>query len=163
VGQFEISLSKADRYDGEMAKVFKIAAIVSAVLFVLSLAMFVAGWHFDASEHWIHVKEDLNIGLVHRGDFDTGLAFFCDSGPYNGGTITLTSKGSPSPYEVKQYFNAPGIYYRYFRFKTWTSREVIWVLRISLWYALVAFSVLPLIWLVKTLRNRANQKSAISN
>jgi hypothetical protein len=66
VGQFETSRSKAERYDGEMAKVFKIAAIISAVLFVLSLAMFVAGWHFDANEHWIHMKEDFNIGLVHR-------------------------------------------------------------------------------------------------
>ena len=124
---------------------------------------FVAGWRFDANEHWIHVKEDFNIGLVHRGDFDTGLAFFSDSGPYNGGIIALTSKGSPSQFEIEQYFNAPGIYYRYFRFKIVHPGEVIWILRISLWYALVAFSVLPLIWLVKTLRNRANQKSTISN
>jgi hypothetical protein len=147
-----------------MAKAFKIAAIVSTVLFVLSPALFVAGWHFDAQmtqEHSIHVKDEFNIGLIHRGDFNTALAFYGDAGPYNGGILALTSKGSPSPFDIEQGFDAPGIYYRYFKFRIVHPGEVIWIFRISLWYALVAFLILPQIWSVKAFKNnrRATKNS----
>ena len=140
-----------------MAKVFKVATLVSAVLFSLSLTLFIAGWYVDAYSHSIHVSDDFHFGLVHS-DFDTRLAFFNSQfGPYNGGIIALTAKGDKSPFEREMYFDAPGIYYRYFEFAIVHPGEVIWTLKISLWYPMVAFSLLPAIWLVNKYRLRANQ------
>ncbi len=140
-----------------MAKAFRIATLVSTLLLACSLALFIAGWHVDAYNHSIHVRDDFHIGLVHR-DFDTGIAFFSDEfGPYNGGVIALTAKGDPSPFEKKLGFDAWGIYYRYFKFRIVDPGRVLWTLRISLWYPIAVFSILPSIWLARKYRRHANQ------
>ncbi len=111
-------------------------------VFSLSLTLFIAvHGTVDAYSHSIHVSDDFHFGLVHS-DFDTRLAFFNSQfGPYNGGIIADSPKETRAHSSVQMYFDAPGIYYRYFEFAIVHPGEVIWTLKISLWYPMVALSL----------------------
>src|SRR4051812_3465828 len=107
-------------------RLFNLATAVSTAFFVASIAAWIATDRFDWHKHSLTAPGGF-VGLDHFLGFPQ-LAVFNDQvgGPYHGGIIGISGRSS-SP--VGSYFDAPGVYYRHFR---WRNGEVLWTLLINI-------------------------------
>jgi hypothetical protein len=82
------------------------------------------------------------------------LAFYSDpSGPYTGSIIALADPETPreSIPRIRGFGPLAGAYYRHI---TFPDGDVLWTLLIGVWYPIVAFSILPLVRAIRSLRSR---------
>lgn len=134
---------------------------ISAVLFLCTIACFVARGVTNPWKSALHVTSRFHIGVLARNGLDSRLCVYDDPyGPYNGGTISLSpARSGPDPLAPKVFSigDSWGVYYRHI---TWHDGAVLWTLQLSLWYPLIVFGILPLIWFVNRPRHPKCRASA---
>lgn len=122
---------------------FRIAILVSMVLFVVTALLIVASYFFSPWEHYYaSFTERAHVGVWGR-NFDPRIVFFNDpDGPYSGSIIGFVdSEGNVHPPLIREegFGDSWGIYYRYFQ---WADAK-LWTLMVSLWYPLAVFAIPP--------------------
>jgi hypothetical protein len=163
--------------------ILTIASLVGCILFLvllpvselLSLPFFTT--HGDA----IDPHASFSIGIYHCGISRGGIWFFNDELPYTGSIIGFEGQWGgkkttdrtdwswvfKQQYGIEQvshidesgqsagmsrYGDFPGIYYRHFEW--WRQTLPWWTLRVSLWYPITLFAMLPVWWSIRRLRRR---------
>jgi hypothetical protein len=126
-------------------RIFNTLSLISAILLASTAILW--AWSF-----WTDPRKDC---LSFSGEFhvavqDGRVSFFSDKeyGPYRGSISALTSPAWPIERifsKQRAFGDTLGIYYRYFRWAD--SGAVLWTLSVSLFYPMIAFAVLPTIWL----------------
>lgn len=132
----------------------KIVTVFSTTMFVITVALFLAGYLLNPSDHYLSLGDDSHFIVLGRG-LDSRAVIFNDAryGPYRGSIIGLADvDGSVLPRLEEQaaFGDSWGIYYRYFR----RSDSTIWTLTVTLWYPMVLFAVVPVIGSLRGTRRR---------
>jgi hypothetical protein len=146
----ELIKQKAKRKMEKRHRLFAAAAFASAVLLVLTFALWLAAFAVSPWDHHLSVATSFHIGVWGGVDGPTfgRLVFFNDDeyGPYRGSVVALSdAQGNVSPaYRVSAWGDSYGVYYRHFYFPG--SDKTLWTLMISLLYPFALFAVLPLTW-----------------
>ena len=135
------------------SRIFRYAVLTSAILLVVSVLLFLAGFAANPLERRLSVTEDFHICLWLYRDTDVRLVFFNDHdyGPYFGSIIGMVDdQGNVYPPIAREsrWGDCCGVYWRYFHWKeAWGQKDpVLWTLMVTLWYPLILFSVLPVLW-----------------
>lgn len=125
-------------------RTFRIATIISTALLAGTLFLVARSWENPSTTPYFSVAPSFHIGIWQGGDVAPSVAFFnnAEYGPYRGSLIGLHGVVDPDLLRVSHFGRAYGIYYRYFQ---WTH-TTLWTLMVSMWYPLVAFSILPATW-----------------
>jgi hypothetical protein len=133
-----------------------VGLVISLVLLGLSIVAFAVSGKVDPYERHISLTDAFHVSLHARGA-DARVVFFNNEfGPYQGGLITVGSKGAPpSPDEpgVTGFGDFLGIYYRHIR---WPD-GALWTLDVSLWYPIILFGLCAL-WAGRRRARRAGGK-----
>jgi hypothetical protein len=131
------------------ARARAIATVSSAVMLCLFLLLFALGVATDAWNHRLSLAPAFHIGVLNNG-LDSRIVFFNNSeyGPYRGSIVGLAGNEFP---HTNAFGDTFGVYYRHF---TWPD-SVLWTLMVSMWYPILAFSLLPSWWLIRRTRRRA--------
>lgn len=125
-----------------------VASGISVVLLIITLGLcLLSHWIADPQKQRISLGPNLYITVEEgffNGDAIGHIVVFNDDndGPYRGSMLFVDT---PPQHFVERRFDAWGIYYRYFEL----NQNVLWTFRISLWYALILFSVAPVVWLIR--------------
>jgi hypothetical protein len=118
-------------------------SLISALLLACTVSLWVWSFWSNPGKNYLSLSNSFHIGSNHgRVDF-----FNEKSGPYHGSIISLcltTKFGEDVFSERREFGDALGVYYRYFRWAD--SGAVLWTLSVSLAYPLVVLAVLPVIW-----------------
>jgi len=115
--------------------------MLCAVLLLVAIGCVTDPWH-----HFLSVDRDFHVGVLNRG-IDSRIVFFnnAQDGPYAGSIIRFDD--DPFPYTTA-FGDSWGVYYRHF---VWPD-ATLWTLKVSLWYPIVAFAVLPIFRFVRRRR-----------
>jgi hypothetical protein len=134
-------------------RLFNYAALFSSLCYGVLVIAWKSADGFNSWTHFITLAPGLHLTLTTR-DGGANLAFFNDGrlGPYLGGTLGITSKGSQHPTQIRDtQFDAIGVYFRLIR---WPSGPKIWTVTLSLWYPLALCAILPTMWIIRRRRER---------
>lgn len=132
-------------------RTFRIATVISTALLAGTLFLFLRSWENPSTTPFFSVTSSFHIGIWHGAD-GPNIAFFnnAEYGPYRGSLIGLEGVVDPDLLRVSHFGMSYGVYYRYFQ---WTH-TTLWTLMISMWYPLVAFSILPATWYYRFARRK---------
>lgn len=135
-------------------RTFRIATVISTALLAGTLFLFVATNFLNPWDHYLTLGPSFHVGVWKGGD-GSAIVFFNDAehGPYRGSITGLVGYVDPTLVHKSGFGLSYGIYYRYFQ---WTH-ATLWTLMVSLWYPLVAFSILPAAWYYRFARRKRTQ------
>lgn len=126
-----------------------ILTVVSGVVCLTVLVVLLISYQLDVERHGIAVTSGFHVGF-----FRGGVWFYGNELPYMGSIIQISSAGAPGsgypPLLDEAGVDFPGVYYRFFRFRSST----IWTLMVSLWYPVGLFVLLPVVWFFRNLKLR---------
>jgi hypothetical protein len=165
-----------------MKRLFKIAAMASAITCVFLLFIWPVSYFLDLSKNFETSKlarsDSLPLISDYHLGFENGAAWLYNGGmPYRGGIISL-SGGTNTPQPISRswswgdcdfghkiefegrgqisvtasYCDLPGIYFRQFWYPGQQSAYT--TLMLSLWYPVLLSAVLPLLWISRRIRLR---------
>ena len=131
----------------------KTSTITSTVFLCLLLLLLLLGYATNLEQHQLSLSRDFHVGILNVG-LDVRIVFFdnAEYGPYRGSIIGFA--GDEYPHAIA-FGSSFGIYYRHF---TWPD-STLWTLTVSVWYPLIAFSILPVLHFVKSRRHRTQNNS----
>lgn len=140
------------------SRLFKAACLVSVALAGCTLVLWMATFFVTPWDHRLSLSHGFHLGVWSGSTGETlgRLVIFnnAEYGPYSGSTIQIgDGNGNVYPRFTRRtgWGDAWGVYYRYFR---WPDGHTLWTLMVSLWYPLLAFSLLPVVWVVQHRRPR---------
>jgi len=157
---------------------FCAASLASAFFAVCVLALWLATFAITPWDHRVSLTDRFYVSVWSGFGGDTlgRLVIFSDAhyGPYRGSIIGI---GGENTHEVRWGWQAghydfgkitftnpsgtvdrlrlcdlPGVYFRHFDIHD--QAHTLWTLMISLWYPLIAFTILPAIWIFRRWRSR---------
>jgi hypothetical protein len=165
-----------------MKRLFKIAAMASAITCVFLLFIWPVSYFLDLSKNFETSKlarsDSLPLISDYHLGFENGAAWLYNGGmPYRGGIISL-SGGTNTPQPISRswswgdcdfghkiefeghnrvsmittYSDLPGIYFR--QFLAPSQRSAWTTLRVNLWYLILLSAILPIVWISRHVRLR---------
>jgi hypothetical protein len=152
---------------------FNIVSLASAAFALFAIILWLATFAISPWDHWVSFTDSFHVSVWSgfNGDSLGRLVIFNDDkyGPYRGSIMAIGGEGIHeefSGFRNKHYCfgrmtftnpngtvdrlrlcDLPGIYFR--DFDIHGSTGTLWTLMIGLWYPLVAFSILPAIWIFR--------------
>jgi hypothetical protein len=113
-------------------------------------ALWLASFSVDALAHHLTLRKSLYVGIEHGC-----ISFFNDEqyGPYHGSVIALTDGIHTIPDLDKSGFDFPGIYYRWFHFKT-SPPALLWTLTFSLLFPIALAAIPAELWAIGRITKR---------
>jgi hypothetical protein len=137
-------------------KAFRLASLISLVLFCVSLCAFLVSYSIDPAERRLSLAENFHLSLWNG----RVVIFNDDHGPYRGGILFLTDdKGSRSRKLQKEVYwgDTAGIYFRYFQW----PKATLWTLKVSCLWPMGLCLILPAGYaLVSWRRNKKARRDA---
>lgn len=131
------------------------AAIASLVLAAGTLSLWAASFLPLLHRHYLSFTPSF-----HVCQSDGRLVVFNDAayGPYSGSIVQLSGGTGNLTAKIEKagFGEIYGIYYRCFR---WPDGYILWTAKISFWYALVGFLILPSVWLLRFLRDEYRSRA----
>jgi hypothetical protein len=124
-----------------MRSIFNSVTMVSTVMLALTVLLFVTGYVIGPWSPTLSLRHDFHLRVWNRGP-NSRLVFFNDAeyGAYCGSIIGLVdADGVDRSLEREEWFDAWGIYYRFFQ---WPDYK-LWTLMVTLWYPIVLFAFAP--------------------
>jgi hypothetical protein len=127
-------------------KCFRNCAYISVVLFLISAGLLAYAWLGSSNSSqglpYISLGENVHISVTKR--VGGGLVCFNQDTPYTGSIIKFAGDNTIN----ETGFTGAGIYFRHITHAVEKDKNW-WTLIISLWYPVIAFGILPLVFLIK--------------
>jgi hypothetical protein len=157
---------------------FNIASLASAAFAFIAVALWLATFAVSPWDHRVSFTDKFHVSVWSGFSGDTlgRLVIFNDAkyGPYRGSIMVIGGEGTHevfsglrnSDYDFGRITftnpngtvdrlrlcDLPGVYFRHFDIHG--QARTLWTLMISFWYPLIAFSILPAIWIFRRWHSR---------